>query len=96
MTLVEWIGKLRTRSAIGEATAGAGIEEDAAAAAFEERDAPAVGMLVGAAAALAKAGERETDVGRDVAVHPQQLAHRTVLKVKAARWRRRSRRLQGC
>ena len=45
------------------------------AIALEERDAPTVGVVVSAAAALRKAGEAQRQAGRQVAVHPQQLAH---------------------
>jgi hypothetical protein len=51
------------------------IEEEAAAGALEEGDAPAVAVHVGEPAARVEALERKTDVGRRVAVHAEQLAH---------------------
>jgi hypothetical protein len=42
---------------------------------FEEGDAPAVTVVVGATATLREAGEAEGHVGGRVAVHPEQLAH---------------------
>ena len=43
--------------------------------AFKKRNAPAVGMLVGNARALAESAETEGDVGWRVAIHSQKLAH---------------------
>jgi hypothetical protein len=54
---------------------GLGVDEHAAAGTLEESDAEAIGMVVGAAAAMMEAAKRETNVGGDVAVHPQKLAH---------------------
>jgi hypothetical protein len=51
------------------------IHEVAHAAPLEEGDAPAVAVVVGAPAALGKAGEAEGHVGGRVAVHAEQLAH---------------------
>src|SRR6187402_2682229 len=47
----------------------------AQARAFEKRDAPAVGMVVGPPTPLREAGEAEGHVGRRVAVHAEALAH---------------------
>jgi hypothetical protein len=55
---------------------GLGIEEHPRALALIEREAPAVLVVRGAAAAATKAREREHDVRRDVALHAEQLAHR--------------------
>ena len=52
-----------------------GIEKDTGAGAFKKGDAPAVGVYVGGAAARLKTGKGKADVGGDVAVHAQQLAH---------------------
>src|ERR1700674_4292058 len=52
------------------------IEKQPATVALEEGNTPAVRVLTGGAPALAKAGEGKADVGGDVAVHPQELAHR--------------------
>ena len=43
--------------------------------AFKKRNAPAIGMLVGNACALAESAETEGDVGWRVAIHSQKLAH---------------------
>jgi hypothetical protein len=50
---------------------GLRVEEQSHTASLEEGDAPAVRMHVGFAAALLEAGEREADVGGNVAVHPE-------------------------
>ena len=63
------------------------IDEMAQAEAFEERDAPAVGVMIGAAPALGEAREAERHVGRRVAVHPEQLAHGPIVAPAAASWR---------
>eukprot|EP01136_Pigoraptor_vietnamica_P014780 Opistho-1_new@57268 len=55
------------------------VDEQAQALALEKRDAPAVGMVVGVAAALAEAGEAERRVGRRGAVESEQLAHGAIL-----------------
>src|SRR5690554_5162531 len=55
--------------------AWARVEERAHSAPLKKGDAPAVAMMVGQTAARAKAGKRETDVRRDIAVHAEQLAH---------------------
>jgi hypothetical protein len=47
------------------------VEKDAAAGSLVERDAPAVGMVAGAAAALREAGERESDRGIRAGAHPE-------------------------
>src|SRR5439155_12807216 len=47
------------------------LEEDACRLALVERQAPPVGVRAGPAPALAQSGERENDVGWDVALHPQ-------------------------
>jgi len=51
------------------------VDEVPQPAVLEEGDAPAVGVVVGAPAALREAREAEGHVGRRVAVHPEQLAH---------------------
>ena len=50
-------------------------KEEPAPAPLVEGDAPAIGVLIGASAAMMKAGEREDDVRGDVAVHAEELAH---------------------
>src|SRR6185369_1530945 len=57
------------------AVRGLRVEKEARPLAFEEGDAPAVGMDVGAAATRLKTGEGEADVGRHVAIHAEQLTH---------------------
>src|SRR6218665_2530117 len=42
---------------------------------FEESDAPAVTVVIGAPATLGKTREAEHHIGRHIAVHAQQLAH---------------------
>jgi hypothetical protein len=51
------------------------IHEVAHAAPLEKGDAPAVAVVIGAPAALGKAGETEGHIGGRVAVHAEQLAH---------------------
>ena len=52
-----------------------GINEYAAAGPFEESHTEAVGVIAGAPAALMEAPKRKADIGGNIAVHPQQLAH---------------------
>ena len=59
------------------------VDEVAQAAALEEGDAPAVGVVVGAAAALRETREAEGHVRRRVAVHPEQLAHAAIIRQRA-------------
>ena len=51
------------------------VDEQAAGLVLEERDAPAVSVMVGDAAARREAGEGERDVRRRGAVHSEKLAH---------------------
>jgi hypothetical protein len=51
------------------------VDEMAYAGTFEECDAPAVVVGVGASAAVGEAGEGKDDVRGDVAVHSEELAH---------------------
>ena len=51
------------------------IDEVAHATALEEGDSPAVVVGVGTAAAVGEAGKREDNVGGDIAVHSEELAH---------------------
>jgi hypothetical protein len=56
---------------------GARVDEHAASGAFEESNAKSIGVITGFATALMEAAKGETDVRRNVAVHSQQLAHKT-------------------
>jgi hypothetical protein len=51
------------------------IEEDTTTPVLEERNTPSVGMVICSTATLLKSRERKADVGRDVAVHAEKLAH---------------------
>jgi hypothetical protein len=53
------------------------VDEQPASLVLEEGDAPAVGVVVGDAAARSEAGEGERDVRRGGAVHSEELAHVT-------------------
>ena len=53
----------------------AAVNEKARAPPLKKGNAPAIGMMVGAPAALRKAGEAEGDIGRGIAIHAEQLAH---------------------
>ena len=54
---------------------GVGLPEAAHRAALVEAEAPAVSVGAGATAAPREPAKRKDDVGRDVAVHSEQLAH---------------------
>ncbi len=51
------------------------VEEEAGAFAFKKGDAPAVRVDIRCATPGLESAERETDVGRHVAVHAEELAH---------------------
>jgi hypothetical protein len=55
------------------------VYKQAQALALKKRDAPAIGVVVGLAAALAEAGEAEGRVGRRGAIESEQLAHGAIL-----------------
>ena len=59
----------------GARAGGLGLEEAARELALVEREAPPVGVRAGLAAPQGEPREREDDVGGDVALHPQKLAH---------------------
>src|SRR4051794_1824509 len=52
-----------------------GLEEHARNLALVECEAPAIAVRTGFPAAARESGEREDDVGRDIALHPEQLTH---------------------
>jgi hypothetical protein len=51
------------------------IDEMTHAGAFEKGNAPAVMVGIGAAAAVGEAGKAEDNVGRDIAIHGEELTH---------------------
>src|SRR3954449_11119371 len=61
-------------------SAWARVVEAAASLAIIEGDAPAVGMRTGLTAPAHQAGEAEADIGRNVGVHAQKLAHAIALR----------------
>lgn len=54
---------------------GFGIDEDAAAVPFEKTYSPAILVRVGDSATLTETLEGETNIGGNITVHPEQLAH---------------------
>jgi hypothetical protein len=50
------------------------VDEQPATLALEEGDAPTVTVMVGYPASGAESFERKADVGRNIAIHSQQLA----------------------
>ena len=63
---------------------GGRLQEQARGAAVIQGQAPAVGVRPLEAAAQGQAGEGEHDVGRNVALHPEQFAHRPSQMTTAA------------
>jgi hypothetical protein len=51
------------------------LEERPCELSVVQREPPAVAVRTGLAAATRQTREREHDIGRDIALHPEQLAH---------------------
>src|SRR4051812_17133915 len=67
--------ELRERAVRGRA----GVEEHACGAALVERESEAIRVRRRLSSAHRESGEREVDVGRRVALHAEELAHRLAL-----------------
>ena len=59
-------------------SAGLRVVESATALSFIQRNAPAILMRPGGAAALHQSGKAETDVGRHIGIHSQQFAQAAI------------------